>query len=129
FHPPAVTRIFPPLKSALAHQLAPNFDVCVIEKEGLDQVGRKPCPGAVEKSWFEGLPSPVELGAVSRRVKGMKLTAGRKTHQVNFDGYVIDRNKFCRSLLETGIGEGCELIKERARADFKGGKIRVTAGG
>lgn len=115
--------------SALAHKLAPDLDVCVIEKKGLDQVGRKPCPGAVGKSWFEGLPNPDELGAVSRRVKGMKLTAGGRVLRVNFDGYVIDRNRFCRSLLEAAMRDGCELLRAKARPRFEKGMIRVRARG
>jgi flavin-dependent dehydrogenase len=114
--------------SSLAYQLAPYLDVCVIEEKGLKEVGRKPCPGAVARSWFEGYPSPEDFGAVAKRVKTMRLSVGGRSLRVNFDGYVLDRHRFCRDLLETAIGEGCELVGARAEPRFEGGKIYVRAG-
>lgn len=114
--------------SSLAYQLAPDFDVCLVEEKGLKEVGRKPCPGAVARSWFEGYPSPEDFGAVARRVKTMRLSVDGRSLRVNFDGYVLDRHRFCRGLLETAIGEGYELVEARAEPRFEGGKIYVRAG-
>jgi len=113
--------------SSLAYQLAPDFDVCVVEEKGLDEVGRKPCPGAVERSWFKRV-SPEDFGAVALRIRSMRLSVGGRSLRTKFDGYVLDRHRFCRGLLEAALGEGCELVRGRAEPCFEGGKIYVRAG-
>jgi len=114
--------------SSLAYNLASDFDVCLIEEKGLDEVGRKPCPGAVASSWFKESLSPEALGAVVRRVRSMRLSIGGRSLQVNFDGYVLDRHKFCRGLLEVAFAEGCEWVRGRAKPGFKGAISYVRAG-
>ncbi len=114
--------------SSLAYELAPEFDVCVIERKGLEEVGRKPCPGAVERSWFKGF-SPEDFGAVARRVRRMRLSIGGRALEVNFDGYVLNRHRFCRGLLEAAMGEGCELVEGKAEPRFKDGKIGCVRAG
>ncbi|MBE0447831.1 MAG: NAD(P)/FAD-dependent oxidoreductase [Actinobacteria bacterium] len=112
--------------SSLAYQLAPDFNVCVIEKKGLDEVGRKPCPGAVERSWFKGF-SPEDFGAAALRIKSMRLSVGGRSLRVNFDGYVLNRHRFCRGLLEAALGEGFEWVRGRAEPSFKDGISHVRA--
>jgi flavin-dependent dehydrogenase len=112
--------------SSLAYELAPEFNVCVVEERGLDEVGRKPCPGAVERSWFRGF-SPEDFGAVTKRVRSMKLGVGGRSFRVKFDGHVINRHRFCRGLLEAAIGEGCEVVRGKAQTCFEDGKIHVRA--
>jgi flavin-dependent dehydrogenase len=114
--------------SSLAYYLAPDFDVCVVEKKGLDEVGRKPCPGAVEKSWFRGF-SPEDFGAVGRRVRKMRLSVGGRSLQVKFDGYVINRHRLCRGLLEAAFAEGCEWVREKAEPSFMNGVEHIRADG
>lgn len=114
--------------SSLAYSLASDFDVCLIEEKGLDEVGRKPCPGAVASSWFKESLSPEALGAVVRRVRSMRLSIGGRSLRVNFDGYVLNRHKFCRGLLEAAFAEGCEWVRGRAKPSFKGGISYVRAG-
>jgi flavin-dependent dehydrogenase len=114
--------------SSLAYELAPEFDVCLIEERGLENVGRKPCPGAVGRSWFKGF-SPVDLGAVVLRIRSMKLSVGGRSLRVRFDGYLLDRHRFCKSLLEVAFSEGCEWVKGRAKPSFENGISYVRAGG
>lgn len=115
--------------SSLAYNLASDFDVCLVEEKRLDEVGRKHCPGVVASSWFKGSFSPEALGAVVRRVRSMQLNIGGRSLRVNFDGYVLDRHKFCRGLLEAAFAEGCEWVRGRAKPGFKGGISHVRAGG
>jgi flavin-dependent dehydrogenase len=113
--------------SSLAYQLAPDFDVCVIEQMGLEKVGKKPCPGAVRRSWFKGF-SPEDFGAAALRIKGMRLSIGGRSLRVKFDGYVLNRHKFCRGLLEAAFSEGCEWVRGRAEPIFKDGIRYVRVG-
>lgn len=113
--------------SSLAYQLAPDFNVCLIEERGLDEVGRKPCPGAVERSWFKGF-SPEDFGAAVLHIKSMRLSVGGRSLRTKFNGYVLNRHRFCKGLLEAAIGEGCEWVKGRAEPSFEDGRIYVRAG-
>lgn len=113
--------------SSLAYNLASDFDVCLIEERGLEEVGRKPCPGAVGRSWFKGF-SPEDFGAAALRIKSMQLNVGGRSLRVKFDGYVINRHRLCRGLLEAAFAEGCELVRGRAKPSFKGGIGYVRAG-
>jgi len=113
--------------SSVAYNLASDFDVCLIEERGLDEVGRKPCPGAVERSWFERF-SPEDFGAVSRCIKSMRLSVGDRSLRVKFDGYVINRHRLCEGLLEAAFAEGCEWVRGRAKPSFKDGISYVRAG-
>ena len=112
--------------SSLAYYLAPEFKVCVVEEKGLDGVGKKPCPGAVQKSWFRGF-SPEDFGAVGRRVRNMRLSAGGRSLRVGFDGYVINRHRLCRGLLEAAFAEGCDWVRGKAEPSFRDGVDHVRA--
>jgi flavin-dependent dehydrogenase len=115
--------------SSLAYHLAPEFRVCVVEERGLEGVGRKPCPGAVERSWFRGL-SPEDFGAVGRRVRGMRLSVGGWSLRLGFSGYVLNRHRLCRGLLEAALAEGCGWVEGRAEPGFAEGGLRcIRAGG
>lgn len=114
--------------SSLVYNLASDFDVCLIEERGLEEVGKKPCPGAVSSSWFKGPPSPENLEAVARRIKGMRLSIGERSLRVNFSGYVLNRHRFCRGLLEAAFAEGCEWVRGRAKPCLKDGISYVRAG-
>ena len=113
--------------SSLAYELVSDFDVCVIEQRDLDEVGRKPCPGAVESSWFQGF-SPSDFGAVSLRIRNMRLSIGERSLRVRFHGYVINRHRFCKGLLEAAISEGCEWVKGRAEPSFENGINHIRVG-
>lgn len=113
--------------SSLAYNLASDFDVCLIEERGLGDVGRKPCPGAVERSWFKGF-SPEDFGAVALLIRSMCLSVGDRNFRVKFDGYVLNRHRFCKGLLEAAFAEGCEWVRGRAKPSFKGGISYVRAG-
>jgi flavin-dependent dehydrogenase len=114
--------------SSLAYELAPEFKVCVVEEKGLDEVGKKPCPGAVQKSWFRGF-SPEDFGAVGRRVRRMRLSVGGRSLRVKFDGYVINRHRLCRGLLEAAFAEGCDWVRGKAEPSFVNGVEHVRADG
>lgn len=113
--------------SSLAYELALDFDVCLIEERKLDEVGRKPCPGAVEGSWFKSF-SPIDFGASVLRIRSMRLSFGGRNLRVKFEGFVLDRHRFCKGLLEAAFADGCEWVRGRAEPRFNGGIDHVRAG-
>jgi flavin-dependent dehydrogenase len=113
--------------SSLAYELSLDFDVCLIEERKLKEVGRKPCPGAVEGSWFKSF-SPDDFDASVMRISSMRLSFGGRNLRVKFDGHVLDRHKFCKGLLEAAFAEGCKYVKGRAEPKFKEGIDQVRAG-
>ncbi len=104
--------------SAFASAVSSEFKTCIVEKTGLGEVGRKACGGAVASSWFHGGVSPEGLGAATRRIKDMRLIFGGDSVRVGFRGYVLDRHKFCRRLLENAIADGCDHVKAAAVPAF-----------
>jgi flavin-dependent dehydrogenase len=114
--------------SSLAYELASGFDVCLIEEKGLDDVGKKPCPGAVEGSWFKRF-SPDDFNASVLRISSMRLSFGGRSLRVKFIGHVIDRHRFCEGLLEAAFAEGCEWLRGRAEPRFEVGIDTVAADG
>lgn len=113
--------------SSLAYELAFDFDVCLVEERKLGDVGRKPCPGAVESSWFKSF-SPDDFGASVLRINSMRLSFGGRSLRAKFDGHVIDRHRFCKWLLEAAFAEGCEWMRGRAEPRFKEGIDHVRVG-
>ena len=105
-----------PAGSSLAYLLSRNVigkaDVAGIDMVGMDGLWGKPCGDAIGKHHFEetGLPEP-EGEQVRQRVDGIYIISPSEKHwfKVRGEGYVIDRNKYGRRLVEEARKRGVDI--------------------
>ncbi|KXA94754.1 hypothetical protein AKJ65_03560 [candidate division MSBL1 archaeon SCGC-AAA259E19] len=122
--------------ATLAHNLAGDFDVCLVEKEPFGELGRKPCGNAVHRSWLEhdGVePDPERFGAVSSVSRSLSLHLPGEELRADLDPerelLILDKEKLVKGLVSSALDRGCDLVAGRGDPEVEDGGVRgVDAG-
>jgi len=121
--------------SSFAYNVAGDLDACVIERDGPEEVGNKPCGEGVHKYWFgRGVrPNPWDLGAAVQDIRRIELNLQGESLKVELgpdrEGLMLDRKKFVREAFSFALDHGCEHVRAEARPKFEGKRVsHVEAG-
>lgn len=117
--------------SVLASNLSPQFDLCIVEKKRIDDLGSDPCGNAVHRSWFDSdgiAPTPPDFGAVCTEADSIFVHLDGERWRADLSperrGLVIDKEKYVKGALESALDLGTDFIRGNAKPVFEDGKVR-----
>lgn len=71
----------------------------------------------------------LEEGLISKRTENIRIfSPGKKTYEIEFNGYTVERREFDKYLAEKAVKEGAELRTGTTITGFNGKKITSTDG-